>query len=36
VLRSLQAEIERSMRDVRVACADWPRCSGAAQQAADD
>src|SRR6266436_1756092 len=35
-LRSLQAEIERSMRDVRAACADWPRMQSAARQAAED
>ncbi|MGA2187023.1 MAG: NAD-glutamate dehydrogenase [Steroidobacteraceae bacterium] len=36
VLRSLQGEIERSMRDVRVAYADWVRMQSAARQAADD
>jgi glutamate dehydrogenase len=36
VLRSLQAEIERSMRDVRVACADWTKMQHAARQAGDD
>ena len=36
ILRSLQEEIERSMRDVRVACADWTRMQAAAGQAADD
>src|SRR6266478_3662162 len=35
-LRSLQAEIERSMRDVRAACADWPKMQSAARQAAED
>ena len=36
VLASLQSEIERSLRDVRVACADWSRMKTAAAQAADD
>ena len=36
VLQSLRAEIERSMRDVRVACADWGKMRAAARQAADD
>jgi glutamate dehydrogenase len=36
ILRSLQEEIERSMRDVRVACADWTKMQAAAGQAADD
>jgi glutamate dehydrogenase len=36
ILRSLQAEIERSMRDVRAACADWPKMQSAARQAAED
>jgi glutamate dehydrogenase len=36
VLRSLQAEIESSMRDVRVACADWTMRRGAARRCADD
>src|ERR1700682_888260 len=35
-LRSLQAEIERSMRDVRVACTDWVKMQTAARQAAED
>jgi glutamate dehydrogenase len=33
-LHSLAAQIERSMRDVRVACADWLKMQGAAHQAA--
>ena len=33
-LQSLCAEIERSMRDVRVACADWGKMRAAARQAA--
>jgi glutamate dehydrogenase len=36
VLRALQAQIERSMRDVRVACVDWAKMQHAARQAADD
>ena len=36
ILQSLSAEIERSMRDVRVACADWSRMRAAARQTADD
>ncbi|HMD75504.1 MAG TPA: hypothetical protein VKG05_16690, partial [Steroidobacteraceae bacterium] len=36
VLQSLCAEIERSMRDVRVACADWDKMRAAARQTADD
>jgi glutamate dehydrogenase len=35
-LHALQLEIERSMRDVRVACADWAKMRGAARQTADD
>ncbi|HWG70443.1 MAG TPA: NAD-glutamate dehydrogenase, partial [Steroidobacteraceae bacterium] len=35
-LRSLAAQIERSMRDVRVACADWHKMQAAAHQAAQD
>jgi glutamate dehydrogenase len=35
-LESLCAEIERSMRDVRVACADWAKMRAAARQTADD
>ncbi len=35
-LGSLAAQIERSMRDVRVACADWNRMRGAARQAAQE
>ena len=34
VLQALAAEIERSMRDVRVACADWLKMRHAAQQTA--
>src|SRR5271170_3374836 len=36
VLKSLAAQIERSMRDVRVACADWARMKNAAHRAAQD
>src|ERR1700693_3046156 len=35
-LHSLAAQIERSMRDVRVACADWLKMQDAAHQAAQD
>jgi glutamate dehydrogenase len=35
-LKSLGAEIERSMRDVRVACADWGPMQTAARSAAAD
>jgi glutamate dehydrogenase len=35
-LNSLAAEIERSMSDVRVACADWTKMQHAARRAADD
>jgi glutamate dehydrogenase len=35
-LQSLAAQIERSMRDVRVACADWARMQNAARRAAQD
>jgi glutamate dehydrogenase len=35
-LQSLCAEIERSMRDVRVACADWDKMRDAARRTADD
>src|ERR1700722_13671140 len=35
-LHSLAAQIERSMRDVRVACADWAKMQDAAHQAAQD
>ncbi len=35
-IQSLCAEIERSMRDVRVACADWTKMRSAARQAADE
>ena len=36
LLESLQEDVERSMRDVRVACADWAKMRAAARQAADD
>src|SRR5580704_12538880 len=36
VLKSLEAQIERSMRDVRVACADWSRMRAAARGAMQD
>src|ERR1700678_4542299 len=35
-LQSLAAQIERSMRDVRVACADWLKMQDAARQIAQD
>ncbi len=35
-LKSLAAQIERSMRDVRVACADWGRMRAAARGAVED
>jgi glutamate dehydrogenase len=35
-LKSLATQIERSMRDVRVACADWARMRAAARGAAQD
>src|SRR5579864_5081413 len=35
-LKSLAAQIERSMRDVRVACADWSRMRAAARNAVQD
>ncbi len=35
-LQSLCAEIERSMRDVRVACADWTKMREAARRTAED
>jgi glutamate dehydrogenase len=35
-LQSLAAQIERSMRDVRVACADWAKMQDAARQTAQD
>jgi len=35
-LQSLAAQIERSMRDVRVVCADWDRMKAAARQSAED
>jgi glutamate dehydrogenase len=36
VLKALKTDIERSMRDVRVACMDWSRMQKAARQTADD
>jgi glutamate dehydrogenase len=36
ILKALHADIERSMRDVRVACMDWARMQKAAGQTADD
>jgi glutamate dehydrogenase len=36
ILRALQAQIERSMRDVRLACVDWAKMQNAARQTADD
>ena len=35
-LNSLAAQIERSMRDVRVACADWAKMCAATRQAAQE
>src|ERR1700733_4992831 len=35
-LKSLAAQIERSLRDVRVACADWARMRSAARSTAQD
>jgi glutamate dehydrogenase len=35
-LRSLAAQIERGMRDVRVACADWAKMQNAAHRSAQD
>jgi glutamate dehydrogenase len=35
-LKALSGQIERSMRDVRVACADWARMRAAARNAAVD
>ncbi len=35
-LQSLAAQIERSMRDVRVACADWAKMQGAAHRTAEE
>jgi glutamate dehydrogenase len=35
-LESLRAQIERSMRDVRVACADWGKMQGALRLTAQD
>jgi glutamate dehydrogenase len=36
LLESLCGEIDRSMRDVRLACADWGNMRGAARETADD
>ncbi len=36
LLESLKEDVERSMRDVRVACADWAKMRAAARRAADD
>ena len=36
LLQSLCEEIERGMRDVRVACADWAKMQAAARQTADE
>jgi glutamate dehydrogenase len=36
VLNSLAAQIERSMRDVRVACADWNKMRGATRRVAEE
>ncbi len=36
LLESLREDIERSMRDVRVACADWARMRAEARRASDD
>ena len=36
VLKSLAAQIERSLRDVRVACADWTRMRAAARNTVQD
>jgi glutamate dehydrogenase len=36
VLESLAAQIERSMRDVRVACIDWSKMQSAARRMAQD
>src|SRR6267378_2822076 len=35
-LQSLAAQIERSMRDVRVACADWGKMRNAAHETAEE
>src|SRR6266403_643933 len=35
-LKSLAAQIERSMRDVRVACAEWGRMQNAAHETAEE
>src|SRR5258708_37958925 len=35
-LSSLASQIERSMRDVRVACADWSKMRGATRQVAEE
>jgi len=36
ILRSLETEIEKSLRDVRVAFTDWPRMQAAVRQAAEE
>ena len=36
LLESLREDIERSMRDVRVACADWTKMRAEARRASDD
>jgi glutamate dehydrogenase len=36
LLESLREDIERSMRDVRVACADWTKMRSEARRASDD
>jgi len=36
LIESLRSDIERSMRDVRVACADWAKMRAAARRTADD
>ena len=36
LLESLREDIERSMRDVRVACADWAKMRAEARRASDD
>jgi glutamate dehydrogenase len=36
MLRSLELQIERNLRDVRAACADWTKMQNAAAKAAED
>ena len=36
MLRALQSEIERGLRDLRVACADWAKMKAAAQHTVDE